>query len=146
MTRYQRIAGAVMFALLAWAFIALWVRSYYRYDIVRGNVSSSTRFELYLNYGRVVFFTEPDPSPLSKTKLKWLSDRTTSKTKSTARPFNISVDRIKGVMVPHWFLAVCSFALAAVFAFKKSWRFSVRSILFATTLLAVALGLGVYFL
>jgi len=45
-----------------------------------------------------------------------------------------------------WFLAASSFALAALFTFKNFTRFTVREILFATTVVALALGLGVYLL
>jgi len=39
-----------------------------------------------------------------------------------------------------------SLALAALFAFKRTWRFTIRTLLIATTLVAAVLGIGVYFL
>jgi hypothetical protein len=45
-----------------------------------------------------------------------------------------------------WFLAATSFALAALFTFKQFRRFTVREILFATTIVALVLGSGVYLL
>ncbi len=48
--------------------------------------------------------------------------------------------------LPHWFVAASSFGLAALFAFKRNWRFTIRTLLIATTLIAAALGLGVYLL
>jgi hypothetical protein len=48
------------------------------------------------------------------------------------------------VTLPHYFLAASSLGLAALFAFKRTWRYSLRTVLVATTLLAGLLGLAVY--
>jgi hypothetical protein len=50
------------------------------------------------------------------------------------------------LFLPHWFLMLVSAWLATVFAFKRTWRFTIRTLLIATTLIAAALGLGVYLL
>ena len=44
------------------------------------------------------------------------------------------------IVVPHWFPAALSVAFAALFAFKRTWRYSVRTMFIATTLGAVILG------
>ena len=41
-------------------------------------------------------------------------------------------------MLPHWFAALCPAALAAIPWIR--WRFSLRTLLIATTLVAAALG------
>jgi len=51
---------------------------------------------------------------------------------------------IASVATSHLFLAICSLALAAFFAFKRTLRFSVRDLLVTTTVVAAALGLMVY--
>ena len=48
------------------------------------------------------------------------------------------------VAVPHWFLAASSLGLAALFAFKRTWRYSLQTILVAMTLLAGVLGFAVW--
>ncbi len=47
------------------------------------------------------------------------------------------------VCVPHWFVILISVA-SGVFMFHSSWRFSLRTLLIATTLVAVGLGLIVW--
>lgn len=49
------------------------------------------------------------------------------------------------VMVPHWFLVTCfGFAAAIPWLPQFMWRFSLRTLLIVTTLIAVVLGLGVW--
>jgi hypothetical protein len=48
------------------------------------------------------------------------------------------------VVIPHWFPAALSLGFAALCAFKRPWRYSLRTILVATTVLAGLLGLAVY--
>ena len=45
--------------------------------------------------------------------------------------------------LPHWFLAASSFSLTALFAFQRIRRFSLRTILVATTVVAGVLGMAV---
>jgi hypothetical protein len=48
-----------------------------------------------------------------------------------------------GVLVPHWFLLVLAGTFAALPWLR--WRFTLRTLLIATTLVAVVLGLAVWF-
>ena len=50
------------------------------------------------------------------------------------------------ITIPTWSLIAMSAALAALFVFKGTWRFTIRTLLIATTLVAAALGLGVFLL
>jgi hypothetical protein len=151
MTRYLQIAAAVTFALLAWAFIGLWVRSYYLGDTAEGLIAN-WRTGFHSTRGVVIFgvvngdkYPLPDDwsvnsFPIAQ-DLRW-KKRTT---------LGFAIDRHVSdgwwyLYLPHWFLAASSFTLAALFAFKRTWRFTTRGLLIATTLLAVALGLGVYFI
>jgi hypothetical protein len=46
MTRYARYAAAIVFALLAVGFVALWVRSYHWHDAVAGTIGSNSAITL----------------------------------------------------------------------------------------------------
>jgi hypothetical protein len=48
------------------------------------------------------------------------------------------------ITLPHWFLAASSLGLAALLAFTRTWRYSLRTILVATTVVAGLLGLAVW--
>ena len=45
------------------------------------------------------------------------------------------------LVVPYWLLVLVFGILAAVIWYKQTWRFSLRTLLIATTVVAVALGL-----
>ena len=48
------------------------------------------------------------------------------------------------LVVPHWFFATLAAGLAALPWFQQKWKFSLRTLLIATTLVAVVLGLIVW--
>jgi phosphotransferase system glucose/maltose/N-acetylglucosamine-specific IIC component len=146
MARYLRIAAAVVFALLALALVALWVRSHYWYDDI---IYYARRREVEITSARGVLVCVTFPMPLRETLgAHW-----------TSSPMNpwLALDRRRGfgfglsiqpafqaMKVPHWLLAASSLALAVLFAFKKSWRFTTRGLLIATTVVAGLLGLIAY--
>jgi hypothetical protein len=47
---------------------------------------------------------------------------------------------VTALLAPHWFAALVFAALAAIPWISRSWRFSLRTLLIATTLVAVGLG------
>jgi hypothetical protein len=145
MMRYARYAAAVLFALLAMAFVALWVRSYHRWDVLICPTPTAVVFTFQSAGGSVLV----DSASADSRQGKWLSMRWPPfKTLSYSfLPRDFRLDWNGGLpraVLPHWFVAASSFALAALFAFKRTWRYSLRTILVATTLLAAALGLAVY--
>jgi hypothetical protein len=149
MMRYARFAAAVLFALLAVGFVALWVRSYYVYDCVWGTTRSGTVFDIGSHWGGIIFqfdysrsigpeltaasFTDPETFPHEPEEL--------------GPGFGFAYfakNNDSMIVIPHWFLAALSLGLAAIFAFKRTWRYSLRTVLIATTILAGLLGLAVW--
>jgi hypothetical protein len=158
MTRYLRIAAAGFFLLLAIALIALWIRSYTWQDEATAWLGQGQSGTAASVRGVVLIVTIRDTDQLDgPTGVRLTSRRVTP-------PFKSMIFSDSGLLgfwgesgsfltlsgvnatLPYWFFVGLALAFAALFTFKKSWRFSIRSILIATTLLAVALGLGVYFL
>lgn len=156
MTRYLRIAAAIVFAMLALAFAALWVRSYFHLDRVFGPIGKwyvaawTDPATVHIRIG-----SEEPPSPVWAFYNSPVSRRSPLMRPQLSRwdwryyygqGFNGSSDA-SGVdaSIPIGILFVLSFAAFALLAFKR-WRFTVRGLLIATTLIAVALGRGVYFL
>jgi len=148
----------VFFALLAIAFVALWVRSYFynesilwvpnnsRYSMIssrRGSIGFEhvvTSSFFPSSQGWKITSAPVGPVPLGRNPHQSLISR---------MGFNfqqVSQRPLSGMAgtIPHWFLAACSLGLAALFAFKRTWRYSLRTILVATTVLAAILGLAVY--
>lgn len=148
MMRYARYAAAVLFALLAAGFVVLWVRSYTYSDAAEGPIAKwqggyhATRGEIILACGRLDAYTRAtewktysfhvsrDRRPMKPTFLGFAFERHETLA-------------WKYVYVPHWFLSASSLGLAALFAFNRTWRYSLRTILVATALLAGLLGVAV---
>jgi hypothetical protein len=144
MRRHLRFAPTVAFALLALAFVGLWMRSYWSHDVVTGPVGGS---DLCLASDRGVVLVGVlayDPG------LGWeLRHYPAIGVQNYTCPLGLKVLRQggwgpSGLLFSHWFLAASSLSLAALFAFKRTWHYSLRTILVATTLLAAILGLAVY--
>jgi hypothetical protein len=159
---YLRISAAVVLALLAAAVAALWARSYWREDVVASRVSDTRYVEWVSSRGVVtgewLLLDASLPSPTSAGPSwrvwrgwVWTSDSLTSQISRTGWYVTPSWryerhDEGAIVRFPHWFLAGLFVGLAALLAVKRSWRFTTRGLLVATTLVAGMLGLIVYWL
>jgi hypothetical protein len=147
MTRYVRIAATVCSVLLTLAIIGLWVRSYSRFDAVWGVSRNNRVFQIGSMSGGVVATLGHQNVMYSK-KPEWGTGSFPSESYPSEgflwfRYYGVPSASV--VIVPFWFIAVLPVAFALI-AFKRPWRFTTRGLLIATTLLAIALGLGVYFL
>jgi hypothetical protein len=138
--RNLRIAWSAFWALAAVLLIALWVRSYCRIDIIEirkpfpaSAVGSGFGITL------IRFYREPMPSQWS---IKSHSTQNQTKMETTlgfsvaSSPFELAIT------APHWFV-LSSLGIIAAFG-RPPWRFSLRTLLIATTLVALVLGLVVY--
>jgi hypothetical protein len=154
MKRRLRIAVSVFFALVAVAFAVLWVRSYYCGDTVvlgisdhRGFVADSSSGVLFVNY--LHEFGSETGTPKVVLSKWWVGsgppgDFLTSWGYSI-RPFQFKRYAVSGnayVTFPHLLLACIGGTLAVVSWFQ--FRFSLRTLLIATTLVAIVLGLAVW--
>jgi hypothetical protein len=138
MMRYARYAASLVFALLAAGFVALWVRNYRQCDVLQYVGPGDRGLKVASCLNSVCFILTNAQG--------WTGERGMSFHTFPAKP----VGRLPGgsiiglVNLPYWLLAASSLGLAALFAFKRTWRFSLRTILVATTLLAGLLSLAVY--
>jgi hypothetical protein len=156
MRRRLRFAPAIAFAMLALAFLVLWVRSYTYSDGVAGPIDKYHTAGFDSCYGLIKGNLSKWPQG-SRPFDRWFfasraaaidRDGTEEWRKFTPLDLGLYLDTRPndgfGFSLPHWFLVISSFALAALLAFKPITRFTVRGLLIATTLLAAALGLAVY--
>jgi hypothetical protein len=150
MLRYARYAAVVVFALLAMGFVALWMRSYLWQDSMAGPVGGGK--ELLCSSSRGVVNVHlfhsgsmPDIQYWSAESVKVAPRISGSRLRNGFLGLGIRTSQgNSNVTLPYWFLAASSLGLAALFAFKRSLRYSLRTILIATTLLAAILGLAIY--
>jgi hypothetical protein len=155
MLYYLRIAVTALSLTACVLLIALWVRSYNTRDHVIGRIAE-TRFLSFVSLEGVLNMLTsnlPD-SPRSPYRERWQLGSTNldawDKTEFVevgvfgfylaALPSNKSFI----VCAPHWFLILLSAALAAAPWVPWSKRFSLRTLLIATTLVAIGLGAVIY--
>jgi hypothetical protein len=148
--RKLRIAWSVGWGVIAVLLIALWVRSYSRADILFLRNSSGQRtlgtttgvFEIASASQQFVNPTYPGDT----NGWKYDSQMPTQFGQSTLFYFHLVNQRSPGlflVLFPGW-LPATIFLLLAVAPHLPRWRFSLRTLLIATTRIAVMLGLAVW--
>jgi hypothetical protein len=141
--RKLRIAWSVAWCFLAVLLIALWVRSWsvqnpalnYYGDELKYKVPGERFFKVFSNRRGVRLMTA-----------SWQGWSVPVLEDDRAR---LGFGTLMGptslyVRIPHWFLVVCAAAIATAPWFRWSKRFSLRTLLIATTLLAMLLGLAVW--
>jgi hypothetical protein len=142
--RRLRIAASVFFAVVTAALCLLWVRSYSRVDILYGALPGVFGFEIASHGGRLVLKSGPEDRAFgvsSQSSIAWRNrvnvlghfNTRYGGTNPTARNI-LSAPHVLGVA-----LAGFTFLFLQI---RKCPRFSLRTLLIATTLVAVVLGLG----
>jgi hypothetical protein len=145
--RKLRIAFSAVCGVLFLLLIALWVRSYWRYDFVYVNNPEPWDIELTSIDG--VFGAS---NYVSIQRWDWLSldapeliPPGSDEFSDQLRVWNFSWYEMGGaqfVTVPYWFVVVSTIAVGSL-----PWlclRFSLRTLLIATMVIAVVLGLAIY--
>jgi hypothetical protein len=144
--RKLRIAWSVGCAIACVLLIGLWMRSYWWEDDITcfrtcpiGHAYSA---EGHITFNRI--------ESVSSAETEWhlyTTQITSAPTESENAPsfWWVETGHHRELIVPHWFLAAVFGMFAAVPAVLPSkWRFSLRTLLIATMLVAVVLGLIVY--
>jgi hypothetical protein len=142
--RYLRIAVTALSLTACVLLIVLWVRSFWWYDAIVAVSRTSGLGVISMDGGIFLKYTEGRDTQITT----W---QVFSQKASTfggdlllqSRPsFGITWDSgfVEGA-VPHWILTVLAAAIAAASWTCEKWRFSLRTLLIATTLVAVGMGI-----
>ena len=137
--RKLRIAWSVAWGVVAVLLIVLWVRSYWRGDYFEHFDSGGDGTSLGSIRGVVYLTQTVDIAHGATPRWGWGNYEVDYNIPS---PWSFEVDLSKPAFAaPHWLIAV----LCTLFA-GATWirRFTLRTLLIATTLLAVVLGLAVW--
>ncbi len=138
-----RIAMSVCFGVLAFALCVLWVGSYWQRSVVPLKTTYDHRYELVSAEGKLIF--------LSRNRIyfnfEFIPQNPYSFVPDLKTQTRLGFGRID--KVGYWAFSVAygwlaSTAIAAALVPWMRWRFGLRTLLLATTLIAVALGLVVY--
>jgi hypothetical protein len=139
--RGVRIAVSAVFGMLCVLLLVLWVRSYWALSTFGEYVTPSHRYHLYSFKGQLV---------LSKYQRSWagaeliLFAPTEGLEEVAAHPPRFGIGTWYGgdfIVVSYWLVTVANLCLAIVPWLP--WRFSLRTLLIATALIAGVLGLAV---
>lgn len=135
-----RIAVSATFGILCVMLIALWVRSYWRWDTYRVQTNSH-RTTLGSNSGT---FYLMDWSRANPETHGWLRD--SSEAMRTPIEFRWRAGgELLVVVVPTWLPVILTGATAVIPWIQPSKRFRLRTLLVTTTLFGIVLGLAAYF-
>jgi hypothetical protein len=147
--RYLRIAFSATCLIACVLLIALWVRSYWRAD-----TPTTTKFGRVFEFislsGNVVIRWADIPSewgsapftiPLTENDRDPFDEPPPDHYRALGFRFS-SYPEFRFLSIPYWFPILLCSILAALPWFR--WRFSLRTLLIATTLVAVVLGLVVW--
>lgn len=151
--RRTRIAVSVFFAVLTIALVLLWIRSEWRHDVLGiftggksaalfGSADGVLCLELRDEFG----WREDDPASFYRSMGVRFAWPWHGLAPATA-PGGFLVKRNSDstyFVVPHWYAVAMASIPAAMFVGRWSPRYSLRSALVATTLIAVMLGMGVW--
>ena len=152
--RKLRIAWSVLCVIACVLLIVLWVRSYSKFDSSLYKLGPIA-FEEASGDGVVVIGIIKNPNSVlrpawtvqhqyhrMKDFNKWVEFANKHTNVLGFGGINDSFE--SALIVPFWFLCIASAFFAALLWPIKPWRFRLRTLLIAMTILAVALGLAVY--
>ena len=144
--RKLRIAWSVVCGIACVLLIALWVRSYWTYDIV-GIAGPGSEYSIHSTGGFIGVYDMLDISGTSgPTNWRYVhrpSDPANFRVSAWRPHYSTYPDAPSvSVEIPYWMLVLPLGLLAAIPWLR--WHFSIRTLLIATTLVAVVLGLIVW--
>jgi hypothetical protein len=142
-SRKLRITWSVFWGVGAVLLMVSWVRSY-RCEDVLGWVQGSARnlFAVGSMYGTIAFSFQPGGDAEEQLlpqfcRVQRPLDPSLKSIKSFALDANANITSIR---FPIWLLIALVTAIGTVAWLRFSWRFSLRRLIIATTLVAIALG------
>jgi hypothetical protein len=151
--RKLRIAWSVGWGIACVMLVGLWMRSY----LVIDGLSFPLTSRLCLNLGSMpgcagagiapksgLLPNQPLPSWNSGSTEEWLNIPIEAKHCQPSRVWGIFFADSEGFLIPYWFVTIFAGLFALVPWLRWSKRFSLRTLLIATTLVAVGLGLIVW--
>jgi hypothetical protein len=145
MLRRLRIVASMFFAIVTVAIAMLWVRSYWSLDqIVHANGVGEV-YSASSDQGLVELFNFYEwPNPPSASYWSLQSRLPELQIAGPRFVWDVSSLHHACVIAPHWFLLLFTMVAAGLCWPFLPFRFSLRSMLIATTLVGVAMGLVAY--
>jgi hypothetical protein len=150
--RKLRIAWSVGWGVVTLLLCVLWVRSYMTTDTLGGTTSAPRVFLVRSSWGHLHILSFDDTTQSRDWKIE--SEPLTADTKRFEKNMNQTLTKfgfgqlIAGsdyeITLPYWLPFIGGVLLATIPCVRWSRQYSLRTLLIATTLVAVMLGLLVY--
>ena len=137
--RKLRIAWSVLCGMACVLLIVLWVRSYWFTDGTKNGGVVSTKGRIYLHQEFAYIQLPSEFVPANWAHRSWLGVYTL-----VGPPETQIVPHGAGLSIPYWWLVSPMIVLSVVPWLHWPNRFSLRTLLIATTLVAVVLGVIVW--
>jgi hypothetical protein len=149
-SRYLRIAVTAVSLTACFLLVALWVRSYWRIDSVRIPIPGSKFSAFSAVPGNVQWGIYNDSDFPPESRGWYFLTRSVSDDIDAMRLGGIREIKFRsgfgltpaGAHVPYWFLIVLTATLTLLILLVR--RFSLRTLLISTTLVAVGMGVVIY--
>ena len=140
--RGLRIAVSAVCGILCVVLVVLWVRSHSHADDVVITLTKTYQLELQSVPGRCIGFIAYAPSRPISSFARYMSTTPEGAEHAALKHGVLGGDwTMNTVWVAHWLLAAI-FSLIGIAPWARRARFSLRTLLIATTLIAVVLGLA----
>lgn len=151
--RWLRVAWTLVFAVLTIVSCKFWMRSYQWFDTAGWNYYANKQIGISSSAGRIVFVSTqglPDwqlnsnnmvPNGDWKPALRALEVQCFN-----VAGFGVAVTGRSMIYMPYWFATTIAAMLSTLVWFPWSRRFSLRTMLLLTTLVAVVMGAVVWLL
>jgi hypothetical protein len=140
-----RIAFSALCGIICVLLMALWVRSYSHVDDLVVTLTKTKQLELQSVPGRCIGFIAYAPSRPINSFARYTHTTPEGAAHAALQHGVLGADwAMDTVWAAHWFLAAIS-ALLGTAPWARHLRFSLRTLLIATALVAAVLGLIVYF-
>jgi hypothetical protein len=142
MLKYLRIAVTALGLTACVLLVAMWVRSYWRLDILEQRTGFEA-FQISSVNGRIAIGQlDPRTYVIGESYLSVAAGDAADWRKGGVLGFAYYDDGlVTALIAPHWLPALLFTALAVIPWISQRWRFSLRTLLIATALVAVGLGL-----
>lgn len=141
---WLRIAVSAVSGVCCVLAIVLWVRSYWRLDILEMRTGSRALQASAVDGSVAIALLEPTWS-IHRTFLSVVAGGAADWRKGGSLGFSRTRDgRLTAWVAPHWLTVLVFAGASGAIFFLPGWRFSLRTLLIAITAVAIVLGLVIY--
>lgn len=142
-----RMASLIGCSVACVLWLVLWARTFVACDALSGNLAGGGEFIITSRKSALGFGFDKRSAPAAYHLRTVAPDTPPTFDYSELLGFSYAGPISSGkyaIRIPYWFLILLTLAVSGILAKGHVWRFSLRTLLIATTLTAIVLGFGIY--